>query len=254
MKNSFLFISVLAVSLSASQAMARGHGGRAAAASANYANANSGNSSSGGQATGNGAGGNHGSGPGAGSSGKEQAGEDTSGQGWESGEGGDAAEEDKAGQDMGEYQDPQKEQEDEAPVKARPRPVYAKCVSLALKYISQKKYGSASDEFNKALAALSEEDPRKIYVYERLGWLALMQNDVDSAEGFYAAGTYQAENMETYDKNAVSAYRGEAFCNEKQGNILSAIGNYGKALKYTTDKAARAKLQKKIRSLKARRN
>jgi tetratricopeptide (TPR) repeat protein len=134
---------------------------------------------------------------------------------------------------------------------ARPRPVYKDCVARALKYVAQKKYSSAAAEYNKALGGLSAEDPRKVYVYERLGWLSLMQNDVQGAEGFYVTGTYQAENIETYDASAVSAYRGAAFCYEKDGDIPSAIENYTKALKYTTDKEARKKLQKKIQSLKA---
>jgi tetratricopeptide (TPR) repeat protein len=143
------------------------------------------------------------------------------------------------------------EDEADAAEASAPRPVYKDSVARALKYTAQKKYGSASAEYNKALAALSTDDPRKVYVYERLGWLALMQNDIPSAEGFYVTAANQAENIETYDKDAVSAYRGAAFCYERDGDIPAAIENYSKALKYTADKEARRKLQKKIQTLKA---
>ncbi len=128
---------------------------------------------------------------------------------------------------------------------------YKDAMARAAKYTAQKKYASASMEYNKALTGLAEDDVRKVYIYERQGWLALMGKDISSAEGFYLAAIYQAEKVETYDKNAVNAYRGAAYCYEKNGNISSAVENYQLALKHATDKSVKADIRKNLQRLQA---
>ena len=128
---------------------------------------------------------------------------------------------------------------------------YKDCVARAGKYTAQKKYAGAAREYNRALAALGDDDVRKVYLYERQGWLALMSNDISGAETFYLAAIYQAEKIETYDKSAVNAYRGAAYCYEKDGEISTAVENYENALKYAKDKGTRLDIKKKLERLKA---
>ena len=128
---------------------------------------------------------------------------------------------------------------------------YKDRVANAAKYTAQKQYARAIKEYNKALTALSEDDSRKVFVYERQGWLALMGNDIPGAESFYLAAIYQAEKIETFDKSAVNAYRGAAYCYEKDGDISSAVENYQLALKHASDKAAKADIRKKLQRLQA---
>ncbi|PIU19574.1 MAG: hypothetical protein COT18_06865 [Elusimicrobia bacterium CG08_land_8_20_14_0_20_59_10] len=129
-------------------------------------------------------------------------------------------------------------------------PVYKDCVARAEKYLTKKQYSSAMREFTKSLVSLNGEDPRKVYVYERLGWLNLKLKDLDGAQGYYLTATYQAEKMELFNKYAVNAYRGAAYCFEKAGDIPSAAENYEKALKIATDKAVKRELRKELRRLK----
>lgn len=131
---------------------------------------------------------------------------------------------------------------------------YKDSVTLAAKYTAQKQYAAASRQYNKALTVLSDDDSRKIFVYERQGWLALKANDISGAESLYLAAIYQAEKIETFDKNAVNAYRGAAYCYEKDGEISSAVENYKLALKHATDKAAKADIRKKLQRLQAGKN
>jgi tetratricopeptide (TPR) repeat protein len=134
---------------------------------------------------------------------------------------------------------------------AAKRVSYKDSAARAAKYTARKQYAGATREYNKALTALAEDDNRKVYVYERQGWLALMQNDVPSAEGFYLAAIYQAEKIETFDKNAVNAYRGAAYCYEKEGDISSAVENYQLALKHAADKVTKADIRKKLQRLQS---
>jgi len=99
---------------------------------------------------------------------------------------------------------------------------------------------------------LSGADSRKVYVYERLGWLALKENDISGAQTFYVTAAYQAEKQELSDKNAVNAYRGAAYCYEKDGDLPSAVENYEKALKLTTSKAVKRQIKKKLLQLKSK--
>jgi tetratricopeptide (TPR) repeat protein len=124
-------------------------------------------------------------------------------------------------------------------------------MALAAKHTALKHYASATKEYNKALTVLADDDSRKVYIYERQGWLALMSSDVASAEGFYLAAIYQAEKIEAYDKSAVNAYRGAAYCYEKDGDISSAMENYQLALKHATDKGTQADIRKKLQRLQA---
>ncbi len=128
---------------------------------------------------------------------------------------------------------------------------YKDSLARAANYTARKQYASAAREYNRALTALAEDDSRKVYVYERQGWLALMQNDIPGAETFYLAAIYQAEKIETFDKNAVNAYRGAAYCYEKEGDISSAVENYQLALKHAADKGTKADIRKKLQRLRA---
>lgn len=128
---------------------------------------------------------------------------------------------------------------------------YKDAITKAAKLTAAKQYADAGKAYNSALSSLSEDDSRKIFIYERQGWLALMSGDIQSAEGFYLAGIYQAEKIETFDKSAVNAYRGAAYCYEKDGEISSAVENYQLALKHATDKAVKADIRKKLQRLQA---
>jgi len=136
------------------------------------------------------------------------------------------------------------------PGKRASMPVYKDCVARGEKAISLKKYSSAMKEFTKALVPLKGEDARKIYVYERLGWLNIKLNDIDSAQGYYLTATYQAEKLELFGKEALNSYRGAAYCFEKRGDNASAAENYEKALKISRDEAVRREIQKKLKLLK----
>lgn len=132
------------------------------------------------------------------------------------------------------------------------RPDYETCIEQAGEMVAQKEYKSAAEEYNRALMGLSGDDSRKVYVYERLGWLAVKEKDYDGALGFYQTAIYQAEKLDISDKTAVNAYRGAAYCREKDGDIKGAVANYEMALKLAKNKAVRNDIRKKLAPLKAR--
>lgn len=139
----------------------------------------------------------------------------------------------------------------EAGADEQERPDYETCIAQAKSMVAQQEYKSAAEEYNKALMALSGDDSRKVYVYERLGWLAVKDKDYDGALGFYQTAIYQAEKLDMSDRLTVNSYRGAAYCQEKDGDIKGAVENYEKALKLTKSKAVKSDIKKKLALLKA---
>jgi tetratricopeptide (TPR) repeat protein len=132
------------------------------------------------------------------------------------------------------------------------RSTYAERIAAANRLLARKNYRAAMREFNKSLSSVQGYDRRKIYVYERLGWLSLKSNDPDGALGFYLAAIGQAENLEDRGKFTVNAYRGAAYCQALSGETADAEENYRTALKLTRDKGARRDIEKKLSRLKPR--
>lgn len=120
-------------------------------------------------------------------------------------------------------------------------------------YVKQKDYENAAMEYDKALAAAQPDDARnRAHIYERQGWLALMDNDVAGAKELYLMAVDEAEQGEVLDQNLVSAYRGLAFCYEKSGDIRPAVENYKKALKLANDNTIKRSIKKKLQQLESK--
>lgn len=126
-------------------------------------------------------------------------------------------------------------------------------MSQAAAYIKEKDYENAAQEYDKALEAASPDDARnRSHIYERQGWLALMDNDSTGAKELYLMAVDEAEQGEVSDQNLVNAYRGLAFCYEKSGDIRPAVANYKKALKLANDNTVKRSIKKKLQQLESK--
>lgn len=134
---------------------------------------------------------------------------------------------------------------------ARKKASYEDHLASADRYISQKDYPEAGEEYAAALAALPERDARRVFLFERRAWLALKENNVEGARDLYLAAITAAKQLDIYDANTVNAYCGLAYCFEKLENIPLAIKNYEKAMDITASAGVRSAIEKTLRRLAA---
>lgn len=135
------------------------------------------------------------------------------------------------------------------PVKARNS--YADYLAAAGEALAKKDYSGAEGEYTRALASLPGNDKRRVFLYERRGWVALKLKDLPKARDFYLAAVTAAKQMELYDKDTINAYCGLAYCFEKLENIPLAIKNYERALDLTANAGVKREIEKTIRRLQA---
>lgn len=118
-------------------------------------------------------------------------------------------------------------------------------------YIAQRDYTNARQEYAKALINISVDDNRRVYLYERQGYMAVKEKNVARAKNYYLAAIGAAKMQTVYDKHAVNAYSGLAYCFEKTGNIPLAVKNYEKALELTADDNVARRIEKTLERLRA---
>jgi tetratricopeptide (TPR) repeat protein len=128
---------------------------------------------------------------------------------------------------------------------------YQTCLSEARSHISRQDYKSAAQEYTKALGNLEADDNRRVYLYERLGYVAVKAKNYARAKNYYLAAVGAAKMHGVYDKHAVNAYSGLAYCFETTGNIPLAIKNYEKALELTADYAVAGRIEANLKHLRA---
>jgi len=134
---------------------------------------------------------------------------------------------------------------------ARRKASYEDRLASADRYVSQKDYPEAAEEYAAALASLQENDARRIFLFERRAWLALKENNVEEARDLYLAAISAAKQLGVYDANTVNAYCGLAYCFEKLENIPLAVRNYERAMDITASAGVRSAIEKTLRRLKA---
>ena len=134
---------------------------------------------------------------------------------------------------------------------ARRKASYEDRLASADRYVSQKDYPEAAEEYSAALASLKESDARRIFLFERRAWLALKENNVEGARDLYLAAISAAKQLGVYDANTVNAYCGLAYCFEKLENIPLAVRNYERAMDITASAGVRSAIEKTLRRLRA---
>lgn len=137
---------------------------------------------------------------------------------------------------------------DEAPAR---RSSYEDRLAAAAGYVSSGEYGPAGQEYARAAAGLPENDGRRVFLYERRGWLAQKTGDYRKARDLYMAAVAAARKAAVYDSATVNAYAGLAYCFEKLDNIPLAIRNYERALDLTDSQGVRNRIEKALRRLRA---
>ncbi|OGR69220.1 MAG: hypothetical protein A2179_06740 [Elusimicrobia bacterium GWC2_63_65] len=134
---------------------------------------------------------------------------------------------------------------------AKRKASYEDRLASADRYVSQKDYPEAAEEYSAALASLKESDARRIFLFERRAWLALKENNVEGARDLYLAAISAAKQLGVYDANTVNAYCGLAYCFEKLENIPLAVRNYERAMDITASAGVRSAIEKTLRRLRA---
>ncbi len=82
---------------------------------------------------------------------------------------------------------------------------YQAYLDAAENYIAQKDYTSARQEYAKALVNVSVDDARRVYLYERQGYMAVKEKNIAGAKNYYVASIRAAEMQRADDKHSVNA-------------------------------------------------
>lgn len=127
---------------------------------------------------------------------------------------------------------------------------YEERLAAAARYISQKDYPEADEEYARALEELKESDTRRVFLHERRGWVALKQDGPEAAKSHYLEAVATARRLEAYGSDLVNAYCGLAYCFEKLEQNDLAIRNYEKALDIAPSAAVRRQVGKALRRLR----
>ncbi|MDO8803128.1 MAG: tetratricopeptide repeat protein [Elusimicrobiota bacterium] len=137
------------------------------------------------------------------------------------------------------------EANDPAP-KQRESDVYKDYLNDAKEAVSRKDYAGAGRIYAKAMAAVSGHDERRVFLFERRGWLAMKEGDEARARDYYLAAISAARQTGSYDTNAVNAYCGLAYYFEKLGNVNVAINYYKRALEICASETTRREIEKNL--------
>ncbi|MDD5210736.1 MAG: tetratricopeptide repeat protein [Elusimicrobiales bacterium] len=134
-------------------------------------------------------------------------------------------------------------------VKAPSKSSYQDYLEAAEDYISRKNYSRADQIYEKLLDSVPSQDARKVFLFERRGWLARRQGDLPRARDLYLAAVTAARHAGSYDSNTVNAYCGLAYCFEKQGNVNLAIKYYQRALELSVNEGTRREIERNLERL-----
>lgn len=127
---------------------------------------------------------------------------------------------------------------------------YQDYLAAAEEFISRKNYAKADQAYARALAGVSARDARRVFLFERRGWVAMKEGDLEKARDLYLAGVSAAREAGSYDAHTVNAYSGLAYCFEQQGNFPLAIKYYERALDISSNETTIQGIEKKLRRLR----
>jgi tetratricopeptide (TPR) repeat protein len=117
--------------------------------------------------------------------------------------------------------------------------------------ITSKVYGKAKEELAAALAPLAAEDRRRIRYFDRMGEIALAENDADAAQVFFGDGLRLGASLGLSDPDVADAYAGMGFCLAAKGNRALATRFLEKAREFGPSLRARDAVEAKLKELKA---
>jgi tetratricopeptide (TPR) repeat protein len=126
---------------------------------------------------------------------------------------------------------------------------YQDYIAAADEALAVKNYAGADQAYAKALAGVSASDGRRVFLYERRGWLATKAGNLPKARDLYLAAVAAARQAGVYETPAVNAYCGLAYCFEKLDNLNLAIKYYQRALDISVDENARRAIEKNLKRL-----
>ena len=140
------------------------------------------------------------------------------------------------------------------PERAPSKITYQDYINTAEEFVSRKNYYRADQVYAKALASIPADDGRRVFLYERRGWLAMKDGNLVQARDLYIAAIAAVRHAGSYDKHAVNAYCGLAYCFEKLDNISLAITYYKRALDISVNESTRREIEKNLERLESRRD
>lgn len=123
-------------------------------------------------------------------------------------------------------------------------------LSAAKRYYARKKYLSAAAEFKAAAQFLPAGDVRAVYLLERQGAMLLRARQLDKAQEDFKAAIAKAGEVGSSGEDLANAYLGLGYCEERTGKTAEAVGNYQKAMAFTSRKMIKARLADTIAGLK----
>lgn len=142
-----------------------------------------------------------------------------------------------------------------AAVSGPPTPVdlYPEQMQRFLVLLKAKDLEGARGVLEAASQGLPAEDARRVYVYERLGAVAVREKDFAKAKASYIRAIEFAKKNGVKNEHLVNAYLGLAWCLSVQGQARSAIKNYKKAGELTESAETRKRIDAKLTELKGKR-
>lgn len=148
---------------------------------------------------------------------------------------------------------PREEQPEAAPARRRKAPAayaaYDENVSEADDAVTARAYFRADKLYAHLLDALPDGDKRRVYLFERRGWLAAKRTDFAAARDLYLKAADAMRGITGYDNTSVRVYAGLGNAFEQLGKDALAVRYYKRALEICTDARQRQQLQARLARL-----
>lgn len=123
-------------------------------------------------------------------------------------------------------------------------------LKAARRYSGAKRYRSAAAEYGAAAGFMAAGDDRLVHTGERQGAMLLRAGDMAKAQPYFQSAAAKAAELNSSGRDAVNAYLGLAYCQEKAGKTAEAVASYEKALVLTDNPQVKAKVAKTLDGLK----
>jgi len=136
----------------------------------------------------------------------------------------------------------------------RPRPAYTDAhyeeyAAGAEDALAARDYFKADKIYANLLDSLPENDKRRVYLYERRGWLAAKKTDFQAAKGMYLKAAELLRHAATHDMISVRVYAGLGNAFEKLGDDAPAVRYYERALEFCSDTRLRQQIETRLEHL-----
>lgn len=115
----------------------------------------------------------------------------------------------------------------------------------------RRNYSGAAADCRAAMAQLQPGDPRRVYLLERQGWLALNAGNMSAAKQLYINAIRAARKLKFTGRAVINAYSGLAFCMERAGDFLAAELNYNHALELAPGPKFTQAIEQALRRVRA---